>query len=177
MQETLYTVEDIERLGGKYELYEGRLIPEEPRVRGAAMLATRIGSSLAGFTDENRCGVALVNAGYILRRDPDTFLGPDISVVTIEHFRQTPKHAYLDGAPQLAVEILSPRDRPEYILQKVGTYLRAGCRMVWVADQVGGCVVIYRSNDDIRIEKEKLNGEDVLPGFECDVHKLFKDVR
>lgn len=65
------------------------------------------------------------------------------------------------------MEILSPSNRAAEIQEKVGEYLDAGARMVWVLDPTSGTATVYRSRDEIRMltADDELDGEDVLPGF------------
>jgi Uma2 family endonuclease len=65
--------------------------------------------------------------------------------------------------------VLSPRDRPRYVLDKVGEYLEAGVRLVWVIDPRKTRAVVYRSLSGVRElgPDGELDGEDVLPGFRC----------
>jgi Uma2 family endonuclease len=80
-----------------------------------------------------------------------------------------------DGAPDLAVEVLSPTDRARQVLDKVGEYLEAGVRLVWVIDPERRSAVVYRSLAEVRKlgADEFLEGEDVVPGFRCRLADLF----
>jgi len=74
-----------------------------------------------------------------------------------------------DLAPDLAVEVLSPSERPRHVLDKVGEYLETGVRLVWIIDPAKAKAVVYRSLCDV-IELQagdQLDGGDVLPGFRC----------
>jgi hypothetical protein len=51
--------------------------------------------------------------------------------------------------PDLAVEVLSPSERPRHVLDKVGEYLEAGVRLVWVIDPRKAKAVVYRSLSDV----------------------------
>ena len=74
-----------------------------------------------------------------------------------------------DLAPDLAIEVLCPDDRPAAILDKVGEYLQAGVRLVWVIDPNGPAAAVYKSLTDVRSlgPEDFLEGEDVVPGFRC----------
>ena len=78
-------------------------------------------------------------------------------------------------APDLAVEVLSPNDRPEDVLEKVGEYLGVGTRLVWVIDPETRTAVVYRSLTDVRVigEADALDGEDVVPGFSCPLRTVL----
>ncbi len=72
--------------------------------------------------------------------------------------------------------MLSPDDRPRAVLDKVGEYLQAGVRLVWVIDPKAGRAVVYRSVTAVRDLKAdaSLDGEDVLPGFRCSLAEILK---
>jgi Uma2 family endonuclease len=82
---------------------------------------------------------------------------------------------FIRGAPDLAVEILSPNDDPIEIQQKVRDYLEAGSRLVWVVAPRPRTVTVYRADGSARLvrEPEALDGEDVLPGFVLPLAELF----
>ena len=82
---------------------------------------------------------------------------------------------YGSVAPDLAVEVLSPGDRPRYVLDKVGEYLEAGVRLVWVIDPRKARAVVYRSLSEVRElgPNDALEGEDVLPGFACPLRDIL----
>jgi Uma2 family endonuclease len=78
-------------------------------------------------------------------------------------------------APDLCVEVLSPSNRMARIREKLAEYFQRGVRMVWIADPEDRTVAVYRSPEEGRIlhETATLTGEDVLPGFSCQVADLF----
>jgi Uma2 family endonuclease len=80
------------------------------------------------------------------------------------------------GAPDLAVEILSPGDRPGRVLRKVLFYLAHGVRLVWVIDPKERSITVYAPDDfDGRVLTggDTLDGGDVLPGFSAPVDEVF----
>jgi Uma2 family endonuclease len=72
-------------------------------------------------------------------------------------------------APDLVVEVLSPRDRPGEVLAKVGDWLEAGALLVWVIDPRRRHARVYRQDgsEAVVTEQDSLDGEDVVPGFTC----------
>jgi Uma2 family endonuclease len=76
----------------------------------------------------------------------------------------------------IAVEILSPGDRSQEILDKVGEYLDASVRLVWVIDPQERRAIRYRSLTDVRTlaAEDDLDGEDVLPGFRGRLAEIFQ---
>ncbi|MHB2016570.1 MAG: Uma2 family endonuclease, partial [Candidatus Xenobia bacterium] len=130
--ERLYTLADMEQLHDDYELDRGRLVPmSRPKLRHAR-IANRIAHSLTSFLDKHPLGeVYTGDPGFILERNPDTLRGPDVAFVRQEHLAGRSEDDWYDGGPDLAVEVMSPADRPGEVLIKVGQYLDAGTRLVW----------------------------------------------
>jgi Uma2 family endonuclease len=79
-------------------------------------------------------------------------------------------------APDLAIEVLSPSDRPRAVFDRVGEYLESGVRLVWVIDPQKRRAVEYRSLSEAReiALSGMLEGADVLPGFSCSVEELLR---
>jgi Uma2 family endonuclease len=73
------------------------------------------------------------------------------------------------------VEVLSPGDRPGETLAKVGDWLTAGSRLVWVVDPGRREARVYRQDgsETLIAERAVLNGEDVVPGFECSLAAIL----
>ncbi len=93
-------------------------------------------------------------AGFRIRRNPDTTVGIDVAYISPELASATPPDARLvEGVPVLAVEILSPSDKQEEITDMVKEYLEAGVGLVWVVDPVFRTIEVFRSD----AEPELLN--------------------
>lgn len=128
------------------------------------------GARLWTHADLTRAGAVFVgDTGFTLARNPDTVRGPDIAFIRTERLPQPIPSTFLDFAPDLVVEILSPDDRPGAILAKVGDWLDAGARLVWVVDPERRVARVYRQDgtEDVISGDGALLGEDVLPGFSC----------
>jgi Uma2 family endonuclease len=173
------TAEEFEKLGPEYERFEldeGELIemPRPGEIHGdiAAELVTR----LRTFAKEHRLGKVYVEIGY--RLSDVTVRGPDLSFVRQERLAE-PSEGFRPGAPDLAVEILSPHDydHPGELLRKVGQDLDAGAQAVWVVDPRGRQVTIYGPGrfSELVSAGGVLRGEPVLPGFECPLAELFPE--
>src|SRR5205809_1830247 len=119
--------------GQKYELVDGQICVS-PAGDRHSVVALRLGSRLLAFVDQYRLGhICGADAGF--RLSSGNVRSPDASFIAAGRFPddQVPDD-YGSVAPDLAVEVLSPRDRPRYVLDKVGEYLEAGVRLVWVID-------------------------------------------
>lgn len=100
-------------------------------------------------------------------------LVPDFIFVRADRLRRGEQHFH--GAPDLAVEILSPDDRMTVVMEKVRFYLAHGVRLVWLIDPDRRTVTVMAPPGTTRIltEDEMLDGGDVLPGFACAVREIL----
>ena len=114
-------------------------------------------------------------AGFRLRRDPDTAVGIDVAYVSAEVVAQQPDSPYFEGPPVLAVEILSPSDKQEEIDEKILVYLESGVAVVWIVNPKLKTVTVYRREaaPAIYVPGQELDGVAELPGFRLAVASLF----
>jgi Uma2 family endonuclease len=113
-------------------------------------------------------------AGCRLRRSPDSTVGIDVVYIAANLAQQeSTETTLIDGAPVLAVEILSPNDTVEEINEKIDSYLRAGVAFVWIVDPHDRTVTIYRLDAEPELVNvhQELSGEP--PGFRVKVIELF----
>lgn len=132
---------------------------------------------LARHVFEHELGiVAGAETGFRLSRRPDTVRGADVAFVRTERIPASGRPTgYFEGAPDLAVEVLSPTDTVEEIEEKVDDYLNGGCPLVWVVNPRRKTVTAYRADGDPKVyrENDTLDGGAVLPGFACRVGEVF----
>jgi Uma2 family endonuclease len=115
--------------------------------------------------------------GCILRRDPDTTVGIDVAYFSADVMgRQSDDKTLIEGAPKLAVEVLSHSDKTEEIRDKVLEYLAAGVELVWVVDPYFHTVTVYWPGGlpEMFNSDEMLTGGTTLPGLEIAVADLFR---
>jgi Uma2 family endonuclease len=165
---------NIPKDGQKYELVDGA-IRVSPAGDRHSVVALRIGARLVAFVDQHRLGwVCGADGGF--RLPSGNVRSPDSAFVAAGRVPDdTPPVDYGNLAPDLAVEVLSPGDRPRDVLDRVGEYLEAGVRLVWVIDPAKGRGVAYRSPADVRElgPEDALDGEDVLPCFRCPLREIL----
>ncbi len=132
----LITAEELLRMPDvKYcELVAGELVEKVPPQDPHGGTAIEFIGPLYNFLRQNRIRVlTTVEVGYIVSHDPDTVISPDIGFVSRERIPPSGRPSgFWPFAPDLAVEIVSPSDRYSAVLRKVGEYLAAGVRAVWV---------------------------------------------
>ncbi len=140
-------------------------------------IAAEIGRLLANHVKAQRLGkIYAAETGFLIERDPDTVRGPDVSFVRQERLAEiTDPERHVPFAPDLAVEVLSPSDRPAEVAEKVAAWLSAGTRVVWVVDPGDRTVTVYADDRPHRTlgAGDILDGGDCLPGFACAVAEFF----
>jgi Uma2 family endonuclease len=161
--------------GAQHELNAGELITMPP----AKSLHTRIARAvlllLESFLKKHANFEAFAEAGFVLSADPLTIRQPDVSLLRKERIRATEAENYFGGAPDLAVEVISPTDLAEDIATKVRQYLAAGSHQAWVLYPKTQEVHLFRPNASILIldRDQTIDGNPPLPGFSVKVADLF----
>jgi Uma2 family endonuclease len=114
-------------------------------------------------------------AGYILSRDRLTIRQPDVSILSRERIRATDPDNYFEGAPELAVEVVSPSESAEDLDIKTRQYLQNGGQQVWIIYPKTQTVHVFSgSTVAIILERDQiLDGGDLLPGLQLSVASLF----
>ena len=163
----------------RYELVNGELRKMSPAGHEHGRIIVRLTTPLAQHVWANRLGeVYAAETGFRLKSDPDTVRAPDIAFIVRQRVDVVGKlKGYWPGAPDLAVEVLSPDDRVSEVEDKVSEWLTAGSRQVWVVSPKLHTVTVYRSLTDIATltETESLEGGDVVPGFVIKVAEIFAE--
>ncbi len=179
-QHPLLTADDLAKQpndDSRYELVKGVLRKMPPAGFEHGICAAEIGSKLNVYVKTHKLGyVCGAEAGFKIAQNPDTVRAPDAAFVcqaSIE--RQGIIRGYWEGAPDLAVEVISPGDTYAEVTEKVEEWLTAGCRMVWVINPRRETVEVYRPNVDFTILRrtDTLDGGDVVEGFRCPVQDIF----
>ena len=180
----LMTTEELCALpqdGVERELIRGQLRgrPITRRSRIHSRTECRIAYLLSNWLDrqpEPRGEVLSGEAGVRLRRDPDTTVGVDMAYISAATAAGTDERAaWVDGSPVLAVEILSPSDTQEDILDKVREYLDAGVKLERVVEPVFRTIIVYRPDAEPELFNmgRELNGDPRLPGLRITVAEIF----
>ncbi len=174
-QERLYTADDLWRMpddGKIYELHSGVLIEVAGSAKRQTQLAAWLIILLGNFILEKGLGGALSgpDGTYVLSQF-DTRI-PDVAYVRDS---QEGDPGFYKGAPDLAVEVVSPSNSPLDMQQRAGEYLRAGCRLVWIVDPQNKAIDVYRPDGSrlVRHQGDTLDGYDVLPGLALSVTTVF----
>jgi Uma2 family endonuclease len=140
--------------------------------------ASRIGSSLSSHAEKLDLGVVLAaETGFLLSSNPDEVRAADAAFVSKARLESTPfePNSYFPGAPDLAVEVVSPSDSYTPVEEKVLLWLRSGARCVVVADPERRVFIVHRplSEPQILAAGDVLAVPDILPGWELPVGDAF----
>jgi len=166
----------IDEPGFRFELVRGELRRMTGAGKWHGAVAMRLGIRLGAFVDEQRLGMTFAaETGFHLAHDPDTVLCPDASFVIKDHLGDITEAGHFQGAPDLAVEVVSPSETFTAVQEKAFAWLGHGARLVWVVDPTAHTVTVYRARDDVSVfsEDDELTGADVVPGFSVKVCELF----
>lgn len=172
----LVTVEELTHYPQECELVNGQIRMTTPSGAPHGSATARLTAVLAPFVYEHGLGdVFAAETGFILARDPDTVRGPDIGFVSAERIPADGFEGFVPLAPDLAVEVLSPDDRPGAMREKIGHYLVAGTRLVWVVDPIRRSVTVHAAGEPPHTihEGDVLDGGEVVPGFRYEIARLF----
>jgi Uma2 family endonuclease len=161
----------------RYELVKGELRTMSPSGSEHGAIVVNMTVLLAQHVKANNLGIVFgAETGFKIAENPDTVLAPDVAFISREHIPESgiPKK-YWPGAPDLAVEVLSPGDTAREVEAKVGQWLAAGARLVWTINPRRKSVTVHRTSKDAStfFETDELDGEDVVPGFRCRVSEIF----
>jgi len=160
------------------EIDAGRWVPMPRSTWRHGRILINVGIALGLYARQNPgWSVAGGDPGTKLRRDPDTLRGPDVAIVRAERVPEGyGADGWLEGAPDVAVEIVGDRQKIFELMTKALEYLAAGGKMVWILEPETARVVVFTPPDRVRILPADgvLDGGDALPGFSCPVAQLFE---
>jgi Uma2 family endonuclease len=179
-QRTLLTAGEFFRLysskEGHYELVKGKVIEMPPPGWVHGGIAVNIASELRAFVRQHNLGRVVVESGCWLERQPDTVRGPDVAFIARERMpAEGLPRGFFEGAPDLAVEIVSPTDNATELEIKVHDYLRNGAQRVWVVYPDSRRVAVHHPDGTARwySEDAAIEDEELLPGFSLPLREIF----
>ena len=174
---TLMTVEEFAALpedGQKHELVEGEVLAMPPPHFLHSHIVALILRSLNRFLGDED-GIALAESGFLLFEDPPTVREPDISVLSAKRLASRPSEGYFRGAPDVAIEVLSPSDSADDLHLKIRQYLAANAKAVVVVSPRAREVWIHRAArapESLQVG-QALELPEVLPGWSLPLTDVF----
>ena len=163
--------------GKRTELVRGDLIVMTPAGGRHGQVAHKVALVIGNYVLDRRLGrVFAAETGFLLQRDPDTVRAPDVAFVAGDRLGTGEIPAgFLEMAPDLAVEVVSPSDSAATVQAKVKDWLAAGTRLVWVVDPETRSVIVHRAAGAAVVVPEAgtLDGAPVFSDFSVRVRDLF----
>jgi Uma2 family endonuclease len=159
-----------------FELVRGEVIELPPPQKRHGRVCSNIGFVLEMFVRQRQKGYVTSNdAGVVLEHDPDSVRGPDVAVYEDAQSWDELHPKYGEVPPRLAVEVVSPNDKPGKLTEKIADYLTNGVDLVWVIDPEERHIAVYRKGREFHIARDgdEVTGEDVLPGLTVKVSDCF----
>jgi Uma2 family endonuclease len=171
VQEKLYTADDLWELSHqvgdqkRLELVRGVIHEKAPTGDMHMVICANITFYLVQYVKPRKLGIVGGDAAFISKARVPKFTGK-----------------YIQFAPDLAVEVMSPNDTPDEIRKKILEYLKAGTQIVWVIYPDSKTVDVGTPSTDEAFSVHvldingTLDGADVIPGFALPVSQLFEDL-
>jgi len=122
-------------------------------------------------------GKARGEVGIILWRNPDRVVAPEALFIANSSLPQRiSREGYLETIPDVVVEVRSKNDTQPEVDHKVADYIKAGVKLVWVADPAKEIVTEYRPSQPpcVYTIADTLAVEDIIPGFQMPVRRVFE---
>ncbi len=168
----------LNRDGHRYEIVNGELIDMGNSGAKHGYLAIILSAALFNCVSTQKLG-AMFDSSTAFKMRSGNKRSPDISFVAKERLQGLDDlpEGFLEGAPDLAVEILSPSNTVEEIHNKLVEYFENGARLVWVIHPKENYVLVYRSAqspDRLLKSTDSLDGENIVPGFSLPIADLFQ---
>src|SRR5574341_318232 len=157
------------------DLVRGVLVVREPPGLRHGRIAMELGRRLADHVERHALGRVYLESGFKLASHPDTVRGPDLAFISRARLPDPEPVGYPDLAPDLVIEIRSPRDRLGEVLAKVADWRNAGTRLIWTIDPARRLARVYRHDgtEQVVTADQALDGADVVPGFACPLNAVL----
>lgn len=170
--EELFDMPDL----GPCELVKGEIKRMSPTGRIHGNVEARLAQRLSDFVEEHELGEVMVGeVGIYTERNPDTVRGADVLFISHERLGAAASEGFLDVAPELVVEIMSPTNTWEEVRRKIEEYFAIGVERVWIVEPENRAVQVYQSPDAVHTlsSTDVLEGEGMLDGFALPIDTLL----
>lgn len=159
--------------GYRYELVRGELRKSMPPGHRHSQSILRICLSMGSHVIAKDLGMVYPEGGFLI--GPDHVCVPDVAFVNHDRWGAADEHGYFPGPPDLAIEILSPSNRPGEVAEKIYDYLEAGTKVVIIANPQRRSVAIHRPDENVTTltEADTLEVPEVIPGWSMPVSRIF----
>ncbi len=170
----LALAEELDRDGNfvQRELINGEVVSMPHAAKRHDIIRSNTLDALIVYLKPNRSlGLkALPDTEFVVSAD-DTFI-PDVSVIATA--RLADEHKYIQGAPELAIEVVSPNESAAYLRIKTEAYLANGSHSVWIVFPEVRSVMVYTRDAVRELKGDQPITDPLLPGFSSPVAAFFE---
>ena len=173
------TIEEFERFitlpeneDRRFEYIGGEIV-EVVTDSFCSVVALRIGGRITVYVEDRDLGyVSGADGGYQVGNDRCI---PDVGFISKQRQPETPHGSFIPNHPDLAVEVISPTDKPKNVRTKTANYVATGT-VVWLVDPEAQEIEVHIPGRHVKTYHvdETLEGGDVLPGFKIALKDIFK---
>jgi Uma2 family endonuclease len=158
------------------EVSRGVLVREPRPGQQHGEIVAELTYLLRAYLETHPVGRIITEGGFLLTAAPLTLRGPDVAFIRAERLAAEKNPRFFRGAPDLAIEVVSPSNRGGELLQKIGELLDAGTQIAWVVYPATHTVAEHTAAGDVRVwhADDVLTAPDLLPGFELRVGRIFQ---
>ena len=161
-----------------FEVVEGKIVETMATKAKHGLTAGKIGYLLGAVVYPNKSGkIGTAEMGFELQKEPLTLRCPDVSFIRAERLGDETDDSFIVGAPDLAVEVLSPGNTLAEMIEKARQYLAGGAKLVWLVNTKSKEVEVWRQDsDEVEVLKndDEITGEEAISGFKCKVSEFFE---
>ena len=181
-EKTIWTDEAFMALpdtGDRYEIVNGELVNTGNSGMAHGDFCAFLAGNLAIYVRAKKLG-SVCDSSTAFKVKLGNKRSPDICFVAKERLKGLKKlpKGFFDGAPDLAIEVISPSNTFEEIHGKLVEYFESGCRLAWVINPDEESVLVYRKPQPEKLLKmtDSLDGEEIVPGFSLAIAELFTEL-
>jgi Uma2 family endonuclease len=164
--------------GNRYEVVNGELITMGNAGLRHSYLAGRLLILIGSFVYSQKRGIVCDSSTAFMMKSGNR-RAPDGSFISRERLEGSGKitKGFFQGAPDLAIEVLSDGNTIEEMHNKVNEYFESGSRLIWIIHPDEQYVLVYHQPqpDQFKRPGDLLDGEDVIPGFTLDLAEFFAE--
>ena len=164
----------------RYEVVDGVVVEKAPMSVRSSLVASKLVEIMAPFVTSRGLGTVVSEMLFRLETDPDLQRRPDVAFVSAAKWppnREAPEAACWDMVPDVAIEVNSPTNQMDKVMDKLDEYLQAGVKKVWIVLPLKKRIFIFDSPTGVRAlsRAETLEDPVLLPGFQLPLAQLFPE--
>ena len=135
-----------------------------------------LGAMLLQHVRSNDLGQVWTEVGFRLASNPDTVRAPDLAFVRKARLPSKDATGFYRGAPDLAIEVLSPDETQSEVREKIDDYVAAGTPVVVIVDPDAQRATVHRAGAAVVAAgpNDTLDLGDVVAGFTLPLSEVFE---